>query len=115
MIKAVLVTLIIFFTTCLNAFEGVSSYGDIFTQSRRFNTDEKKIQEVQAHFIKNIFTDPLIKSMHVFDSDEDKEEGGSVFSSNNEYFDSILALEIAKDLAKRDILGLEKLIRKQSQ
>ena len=72
--------------------------------------DEQVVEEMAARYIEMMLTKPLFQSDLDFFEDEDEDSG--MFGGNSQekqFFEDMLSKELAKQLAKQDILGLKKM------
>lgn len=74
------------------------------------NKDEQVLEEMSARYIEMMLTKPLFESDLEFFEDEDEDSamfGGG--SQEKQMYQDMLSKELAKQLAKQDILGLKKM------
>lgn len=83
---------------------------DLMNSSLKYGAkDEKALLEMQTMFIKNVFTDNMIKTQSViFDEDD---EAFANMKAQNEMMNDLLAYEMAKELAKQDIMNLKPIFK----
>ncbi|RAP28747.1 hypothetical protein DID76_04455 [Candidatus Marinamargulisbacteria bacterium SCGC AG-414-C22] len=70
------------------------------------NKNETKLEKIQTMFIKELFVDEIFKVDTNITGDDDD---GILSSQSMQFYNSMLNYEIAKSLAKQDILGLNDL------
>ncbi len=76
--------------------------------------DEKVVQQFQAKFIQQTFTDPLLKSNgSFFGEDEDEEDSFFSSSANNEMINSMMSHYLAQEFARKDMFGMKEMLMKQ--
>jgi len=70
--------------------------------------DEQVLEEMSARFIETMLTKPMFESDLSFFEDEDEESFVST-KQEQEFFNQMLSRELAKELARQDILGLKRM------
>ena len=107
---------LLFFSSVLWAYSGVSSIEPrlLMGQSgKQYPRSERAIDNFQESFIYNVLTKQLFKTSSLFE--EDKEDEEMLFSNqqSEQFINELLAREIAKDLARKDVLKLRTQLNRQ--
>jgi hypothetical protein len=74
-------------------------------------SDDKAIEQVQIMFLKNMFTDNIMKTKSVI-FDEDDEEYMSM-KAQTEMINDVMSYELARKLAKQDIMNMKPYFKTQ--
>ena len=80
---------------------------------RQYPRSERAIDNFQESFIYDMLTKQLFKTSSLFE--EDKEDEEMLFSNqqSKQFINELLAREIAKDLARKDVLKLKAQLNRQ--
>ena len=117
-----LLIVLFLFTTHIMAqgFDAQSEGGNATDPSLYLDNDldrafsqEKKIEKFQTYFIQEVFTRPMFEAQHAFSGDDDEENEDDLFSNSKqdkEMMDSMLSHVLARDLAKKDVFRLKKIL-----
>lgn len=76
-------------------------------------SDEKVLEEMQTQYIEMMLTKPLFQSDLEFFKSEDEEDSMLGSTQEQQFFQEMLSREMAKELARRDLLGLKKMYLKE--
>ena len=82
-------------------------------QKKLSKKDPKRIiEETQIMFIKNFFLNPFFNSSSEIRGDEEEDSNMVLSKQQNEVYNEMLSTEVARQLARQDILKMRKMLQK---
>jgi hypothetical protein len=98
-------------------YEDIEAMMNSLESQKRPKTDQERAEKIQAQMIETLFLAPIFKNSEIFnDKDEDEDEESMVQSSGgNQLYKAVMMRELAKDMAKKDMLKMNKQMIKLNQ
>jgi hypothetical protein len=91
---------------------GVPNMPLITPRPKRLVNKEKMVEESEAYFLEQIVTSTFVDRNSSLLTDEEKEELTS-FGTDTSFQDDLIKKELARALAKQDVLKFKKLFKRQ--